>query len=168
MNVCRSGTSVWSRAKARTSSRLGPTSRSAVSAATAIQLLEGVLERQAARGQQHAQVIEHVGRLLAHTLVRLVARRARDLLGLLAHLLADERRIREEPGRVARLGGARAPLRDRALEHGQGLVGRRRLEGAVVGAGALAPVAGGGRGGPQTRHPPRGARGKGGPPPPYR
>ncbi len=43
------------------------------SAATAIELLEGVGEAEAARGQQHGQVVEHVGGLLAQALVRLLA-----------------------------------------------------------------------------------------------
>src|SRR3954468_15308902 len=84
MNVCRSGTSVYSRASSRTSSSVGPTSKSA---ATAIQHLEGLGHRQAAAGEQHVEVVEHVGGLLAYALVRFLARRARDLLGLLPHLL---------------------------------------------------------------------------------
>src|SRR4051795_8831327 len=90
MKLWRSGTSVWSRASMRNSSSDGPTSRPpARSAATAIEDLEGLRDRQAARGHQHAQVVEHVGGLLAHALVRLLARRAHDLLGLLLDLLAD-------------------------------------------------------------------------------
>src|SRR5256885_10126684 len=120
MNVCRSGTSVCSRASSRTSSRLGPTSRSAVSAATAIQLLERVLERQAARGQQDGEVVEDVGGLLAHALVRLLARGARDLLGLLADLVADLGRVGQQPCRIALLGPAPPALLDRALHAPRG------------------------------------------------
>src|SRR6185312_17377414 len=98
MNVWRSGTTVWPSASARTSSRLGLTSRSA---ATGIELLEGVGERHAARGEQDGEVVEHVGRLLAHPLVRLGRRGARHLLGLLLDLLADPRWVREQLGRVA-------------------------------------------------------------------
>src|SRR3954469_6549366 len=101
MKVWRSGTSVCSCASSRTSSRLGPTSRSAVSAATAIQLLEGVLEREPARGEQHAEVVQNVGGLLAHARFGLLARRSGDLLGLLAHLLADQRRVRQQLRGVA-------------------------------------------------------------------
>src|SRR3954452_8402689 len=98
MNVCRSGTSVWSRASSRTSSSVGPTSKSAE---TAIQHLERVGHRQATEREQHVEVIQHVGGLLADSLVRLLAYRPCDLLGLLANLVAGERRIREQPRGVA-------------------------------------------------------------------
>src|SRR3954452_5089614 len=104
MKVCRIGISEWSRASARTSSSVGVTSSSAGSATTAIQLLQRVGQAEAPRGEQHGEVVEHVSRLLPHAFVRLVARRARDLVGLLADLVADERRIGEQRRRVAALG----------------------------------------------------------------
>src|SRR3954471_8402375 len=58
MNVWRSGTSECSAASPRASSRLGRISRP--SATTGIEHLVGVAEREATRGQQHAQVVEHV------------------------------------------------------------------------------------------------------------
>src|SRR3954468_4728737 len=64
MKVWRSGTSVWSRASARTSSSDGPTSSRALSAATAIQHLERLGQGDAACRQQHVEVVEHVGGLL--------------------------------------------------------------------------------------------------------
>src|SRR4051794_8218593 len=139
MKVWRSGTTVWPSASARTSSRLGLTSSSA---ATGIELLEGVRERHAARGKQNGEVVEHVGRLLAHALVRLGRRRARHLLRLLLHLLADPRRVGQQLGGVAAGGRHRSPLGDRALEHRERL-GRRGLEVAVVEAAAFARVTGG-------------------------
>src|SRR5881275_1446403 len=139
MNVCRSGTTLCSRASSRTSSRLGWTS---MSAATGIQLLERVGQRQAARGEQHGEVVEHVGGLLAHALVGLALRRARYLLGLLAHFRADARRIGEQLRRVATGGGRGLPLRDRSLQRGERLLGGR-IHVPPVEAGALAGVAGG-------------------------
>src|SRR3954452_12845585 len=69
MKVWRSGTSVApARASSRTSSSVGLTSSPPRSAATAIQDLERVGDRQAAARQQHVEVVEHVGRLLAHAL----------------------------------------------------------------------------------------------------
>src|SRR3954469_7653236 len=59
MKVWRSGTSVCSRASARTSSRLGPTSKPARSAATAIEYLERVGEGETPGGHQHLEVVEH-------------------------------------------------------------------------------------------------------------
>ena len=109
--------------------------------ATATQHLLGVGEREAAAAQQHGEVVEHVGGLLGHPLVGLLARRARHLLGLLADLLADERRVGEQ---LRRVGARRRRLRargDRALERGQRLVRRLRLELAAVEARALAGVA---------------------------
>src|SRR5687767_987352 len=126
MNVWRSGTSVCSAASARTCSRLGPTSRPSVSAATLTELLERVLERQAARGQEDAEVVEDVGRLLAHARVGLLARRARDLLGLFAHLLADLAWIGEQPCGVAGLRVRPPPLGDGPLERGKRLVRSER------------------------------------------
>src|SRR5437763_1317508 len=100
MKVWRRGTSVWSRASLRTSSSDGPTSSPALSAATAIQNLERVREGQAARGHQHVEVVEHVGGLLAHALVGLLACGASHLLGLLLDLLAGEGRVGEQLGGV--------------------------------------------------------------------
>src|SRR3954451_1953660 len=114
MKVCRIGISEWSRASARTSSRGGVTSSSAGSATTAIQLLQRVGQGQAPRGEQHGEVVEHVGRLLPHALAGLVAGRPRDLVGLLADLLADARRIGKQRSGVAALGALGAALRDRA------------------------------------------------------
>src|SRR4051812_13070993 len=143
MKVWRSGTSVWWRASSRTSASDGPTSSRPLSAATAIEDLEGVREGDAARGQQHVEVVEDVGGLLAHPLVRLLARRARDLLRLLLDLRAGEPRVGEEGGGVAlRAVRSRLSVRDRPLEHRQRLVRRRWLQLAVVEAGALAGVAG--------------------------
>src|SRR4051794_12047749 len=94
--VSQSSTNVWvtgirlcSPASPRDSSTLGFTCTA--SAATLNQHPLGVREPQAARGQQHGQVVEHVGGLLGHALVALLAGRARDLLGLLLDLLADLR-----------------------------------------------------------------------------
>src|SRR3954468_19504655 len=141
MKVWRSGTSVYSRASSRTSSSDGPTSIPASSAATAIEDLERIRQRQASRGQQHVEVIEHVGGLLAHALVRLVPRGPGALLALLLHLGPREGGIGKQARRVA-LARARAPpLGDRPLEHRQCLV-RRPPELAVVEARALARVTG--------------------------
>src|SRR3954447_13467159 len=79
MKLCRSGMSVWSRASARTSSRLGDTSSSARSATAAIQLLESVGEGEPARRQEHREVVQHVRRLLPDPLVRLGAGGPGDL-----------------------------------------------------------------------------------------
>src|SRR3954452_17304490 len=111
------------------------------SAATANENLFGVGEREPAGVQQHREVVEDVGGLLGHALIRLLARGARDLLGLLLDLGADRGRVAEQGGGVGALrplGGAR---RDRALERGERLVGRGRLECAPVEARALARVA---------------------------
>src|SRR5918995_1911775 len=141
MKVCRSGTTVCPRDSARTSSRLGSTSTSDVSAATIIQLLEGVGEAEPARRQQHTDVVEHVGRLRAYALVGIATGGGGQLAGLLPHLLADPRRIGQQLNRVAAVGARRAPFGDRALEGGQRLV-RGRLELAAEEAGPLARVAG--------------------------
>src|SRR3954449_9577014 len=50
-----------------------------LSATPANQHLLGVGEGEAARAQQHGEVVEHVGRLLGHALVALLAGRARHL-----------------------------------------------------------------------------------------
>src|SRR2546422_4916781 len=59
MRLWRSGTSECSAASARASSRVGLMSRP-WSAATGIQNLVGVLERQIARREQHGQVVEQI------------------------------------------------------------------------------------------------------------
>src|SRR5919107_2260835 len=86
------------------------------SAATAIEHPLGVGEAEPAGVEQDGQVVEHVGGLLGHALVGLLARGAGDLLGLLLHLLADARRVGEQLGGVGARGGARRALGDRALE----------------------------------------------------
>src|SRR3954453_11676062 len=70
------------------------------SATAAKEHLLGVLQAEPAAAQQHRQVVEDVGRLLGHALVRLLAGRAGDLLGLLLDLLADAPRIGEQLGGV--------------------------------------------------------------------
>src|SRR4051794_2598711 len=81
-NVCHTGTRLNSRAASRAVSRSGET----CSATAGTQRLLGVGERQAAGAQQHGEVVEHVGGLLHHALVGLLAGGAGDLLGLLLHL----------------------------------------------------------------------------------
>src|SRR3954454_7554545 len=125
MKVWRSGTSVCSRASSRTSSSDGPTSSPAPSAATAIEDLERVRQRQATRGQQHIEVVEHVGGLLAHALVGLLPRGAGELLGLLLDLGPREGGIAKQARRVALVRARATTLGDRPLEHGQRLVRRR-------------------------------------------
>src|SRR6185295_9218481 len=146
MKLWRRATRLCSRASARTSSRDGSTGSSVGEcgplAATAIEHLLGVAERAAARVQQHRQVVQDVGGLLVDALVGLLARGAGHLLGLLLDLGADARRVVEELDRVGARGALGGPRRQRALERGQGLVGREQ-EVAVVKAGALAGVAGG-------------------------
>src|SRR5689334_17997518 len=69
-------------ARMRTSSSVGVTTPTTEvrSAAAAIEHLRGVGERQAARGQQDLEVVQHVGALLGHALVGLLAHGAGDLL----------------------------------------------------------------------------------------
>src|SRR6266508_3136048 len=97
MKVWRSATRLCSRASARTSSSDGSTRSEpdppTRSAATAIEDLLGVRQCAPARVQQHGQVVEDVGGLLVDAVVALLARRPRDLLGLLPHLRADPRRV---------------------------------------------------------------------------
>src|SRR4051794_35025848 len=104
MTVCVSGISRCppSAAMARTSSSDGAITpvRDAMSAATAIEHLLGVAQGEPARGQQDLEVVEHVGGLLGHPLVGLLAGGADDLLGLLLHLLAVERLVGEKLRRV--------------------------------------------------------------------
>src|SRR4051794_9603772 len=94
MKVWRSGTSECSPASARASSRLGRIS--IASAATGIENPVSIFQREVARRQQDSQVVEQVGGLLGHTFVRLLARRAGDLFGLLLHLVADQRRVSQQ------------------------------------------------------------------------
>src|SRR5215217_4193037 len=67
MKVCVTGMRLWSPARARASSTLGVTANA--SAATLKQHLLGVREAEAARGQQHRQVVQDVGGLLGHACV---------------------------------------------------------------------------------------------------
>src|SRR5690606_14263889 len=76
MNVSVTGTRLWT-----------------ASATAPIEHLRGIREREAARAQQHGEVVEDVGGLLGDALVGLLARRPRDLLALLPDLLADVGRI---------------------------------------------------------------------------
>src|ERR671930_1156079 len=71
MNVSQTGTRLW-----------------VDSATPGKQHLLGVGQREAAGAQQHGEVVEHVGGLLGHALVALLAGGAGHLLGLLLHLLA--------------------------------------------------------------------------------
>src|SRR4051794_12165201 len=130
MKVWRSGTSECSFASSRTSSSDGVSSRST---ATAIQHLVRVAQLHAPLGQEHRQVVEDVRGLLGNALVGLVARGARDLLGLLLDLAAHELAVRQE---AARVGVGAAPLPDRSLQDGERLAGDR-VELTVVEAGAL-------------------------------
>ena len=132
---------VLGRERAHLVERRATPSRSSLSAATATQHLFRVRQRQAAPAQQHGEVVEHVGGLLGDPLAGLLARGARDLLGLLVDLLARERRVREQPRRVGALGRRLRARGDRALERGQRLVRPRRLQLAAVEAGALTGVA---------------------------
>ena len=130
MNVWRSGTTRVRRARAR-GPRRGSGRRRArrCQRRRAFSSCERVLERQAARGQQHGQVVEHVGRLgRARARRSPRARRARPprppprpsapINGGSASSLAVY-----EPPSVA---GAPRALGDRALERGQRLVRRGR------------------------------------------
>src|SRR3954470_66967 len=142
--VWRTGTSACSRASARASSSEGVTFGAAPgSAATAKEHLLGVPEPQPARREQHEQVVQHVGGLLGHALVGLLSRRAGDLLGFLLDLLADVRRVGQELRGVRALLRVGPALGQRALEAGQRLVERGRLEVSLVEAGPRPGVAGG-------------------------
>src|SRR5450756_156700 len=83
------------RAIARTSSSAGWTGRSIAGSrgvALGAALIEHTLrvcQGAPAAAQEHEQVVDEVGGLFIDTQVRLLARRASDLLGLLHHLLAD-------------------------------------------------------------------------------
>src|SRR6476620_5323167 len=116
MNVWRSATRLCSLASSRTSSSDGSTANCRCSAAAPTQHLLGPGEVVAARAQQHQQVIEHVGGLLVDALVALLARGAGDLLGLLHHLLADERGVLEQLHGVGARGTLGGALGQRALQ----------------------------------------------------
>src|SRR4051812_41006035 len=142
--VWETGTRLCAAASSRTCSRSGRTpSRSSASAATGTEHLFGVGEAQAAAAQQHGEVVEHVRGLLGDALVALLAGGARDLLRLLLHLLADERRVGEQAGGVGALGRRLRPIGDRTLQAGEHLVRSGRLQLAAVEAGALTGVTGG-------------------------
>src|ERR1700755_2260746 len=98
MKLCVTGIRLWSPVRARAASSVGVTSR--CSATAAKEHLLGVGEAQSAALEQHGEVIEDVGGLLATALVGLLAGGASHLLGLFLDLLADERRVGEELGRV--------------------------------------------------------------------
>ena len=71
-------------------------------------------------------MVEDVGGLVVDALVGLLARGARDLLGLLLDLRADERRVVEQLDGVGALGALARAVGERALERGQRLVRRAR------------------------------------------
>src|SRR3954464_2576438 len=149
MKLCVTGIRLWSPWRARAACRVGVNSR--CSATAAKEHLLGVGEAQPAALEQHRQVVEDVGGLLGHALVGLLAGSARDLLGLLLDLLADERRIGQELGGVRALGRVLGPVMERSLQARQRLV-RERPRVAVEEAGALARVAGGPGGLDQRQH----------------
>src|SRR5690242_1252938 len=94
--VSQSSTKVW-----RTGTRL--CSRAASTPALTEHLL-GRPQREPAGAQEHGEVVEHVGGLLGHALVALLARGPRDLLRLLLHLVADLGRIGQQGRGVRALG----------------------------------------------------------------
>src|SRR3954469_4837789 len=145
MKLWRSGTRSWSRASARTSSSDGSMCSAAASAATAIEHLQRAGDRAVARPQQHEQVVEDVGRLGVDALAGLLARGARDLLGLLLDLLADVGGVVEQGDGVGALGTLGLAGQERALQRGEHLE-RRGVHVAAVKARALAGVAGRARG----------------------
>src|SRR5215213_8379859 len=71
-----------------------------VSATPLTEHLFGIRELHPARAQEHGEVKEHVGGLLGHALVGLLARGASDLLGLLLDLGADPGGVGEQLGGV--------------------------------------------------------------------
>src|SRR4051794_16295540 len=143
MKLWRTGTRLCSRARFRTSSRLGETGSAAGSTATAIEHLLRLFQRAVAAVEEDGQVVQDVGGLLVDAVVGLLAGGARDLLGLLLDLRADARRVVEELDRVGALGAVALAVCEGSLEVRERLVGRRRLGLAVVEARALAGVAGG-------------------------
>ena len=74
MKECVTGTRLWSPVSARVCSSVGVTSRCSATAAN--EHLLGVREAEPAAAQQHGEVVEHVGGLLGHALVGLLARGA--------------------------------------------------------------------------------------------
>src|SRR3954468_5150389 len=139
MKLWVTGTRLWSPVRLRACSSVGVTSR--FSATAAKQHLLGVGEGEAAAAQQHGEVVEHVGGLLGHALVGLLARGAGDLLGLLLDLFADLRRVGEQLRRVGAGRGTLGAVLERPLEAGERLVGQR-LGLAREEARALAGVTG--------------------------
>src|SRR3954454_1629969 len=137
----RSAMTLCSRASSRTSSSDGSTRSDADSTAAAIEHLPRVGDRTPAAAQQDGEVVQDVGGLVVDALVGLLACRARDLLGLLHHLVTREARVVEQRDGVRALGPLRLAVGQRALEDRQRLVRRGRLELAVVKARALAGVA---------------------------
>src|SRR3954468_21253547 len=149
MKVWRSGTRLCRRARSRTSYSDGVTRRrwgwragSAWSATAAKEHLLRVGECPAAAVEQDREVVEHVGGLLVDAVVGLLARGAGDLLGLLLHLGADERRVLQQRDGVGPRRPRAGAIGQRPLEGGERLVRRGRLEVALEEAGPLAGVAG--------------------------
>src|SRR4051812_42255887 len=140
MKLWRTGIRLCSPASRLASCSVGVTVRCSATAAN--EHLLGVREAQSAAPHQHRQVVEHVGGLLGHALVGLLARGAGDLLGLLLDLLADPGRVLEEDRGVRALGLFRGAPGERAFQARKRLIGHR-LELPVVEARALAGVAGG-------------------------
>src|SRR5919198_6648727 len=106
----------------QSSTKVSKTGTTFGSATAVKQDLLRVGQLEPARAQQDGEVVEHVGGLLGHPRVALLARRAADLLGLLSHLLGDVRRVVEQRDRV-RAGGPLGRARGkRALEARQRLV----------------------------------------------
>src|SRR4051812_32984141 len=143
MKLWRTGTRLCSRARARTSSRLGATGSAAGSAATAIEDLLRVGQAAVAAVEEDRQVVEDVGRLLVDAVVGLLARGPRDLLGLLLDLRADARRVVEELDGVRALRPLALAIGERPFERRERLVRGRRLGLAVVEARPRAGVTGG-------------------------
>src|SRR5919108_640508 len=103
-----------------------------VSATPGKEELLGVRQAETARVQQDGQVVEDVGGLLRHPPVALLARRAGDLLGLLADLGPDAAGVVEQLDGVRAFGALGGTLDDHALERRERLVRRLRHEPAVV------------------------------------
>src|SRR4051794_38436601 len=141
MKLWRTGTRLCSRARARTSSRLGATGSAAGAAGTTIEDLLRVGQAAVAAVEEDRQVVEDVGRLLVDAVVGLLARGTRDLLGLLLDLRADARRVVEELDGVGAVGAGFLALGGGFFELGEGLLRRPRLGLAIVEARSLAGVA---------------------------